>query len=349
VRYRLLEWLACPACRHENLELETVRTEELATYHASHGAAEREQPGLDHDRRKLVDIQEGALHCPQCQGVYPIVDGIPRMLLEGADTGPASGHRWTRFDGREPEYEKNFTDMVLPMTPRDYLGITVLDAGCGYGRTAFFAARYGAEVVALDLSPDAVASARDNCASMPRVHVVQGDLYDPPLKANGFDLVSCLGVLHHLERPREAFELLARRVRSGGSLQTWVYGPRAGTVAAATRALRGAATTMDDETLHGVSRGISSALRLFSHTPTRLLHHTPVFKDLVTHLPAHDHHKWPFDVVVADVFDRLRVPVPHYMTGEELERWYADQGFADIQVSRRVRNTESFRGLGVRR
>jgi SAM-dependent methyltransferase len=349
VRYRMLEWLACPACRCEDLTLENTRTRELATYYASWGETEREVAGLDHAGRTLTDVTEGALHCTECSRVYPITDGIPRMVIEGTKTGPASGHKWTRFDGKEPEYEANFADMTHPLGPKAYLGLDVLDVGCGYGRTAFYAARYGAEVLAMDISPDAVASAAENCASMPRVHVVQGDLYNPPLRSEAFDLVSCLGVIHHLEKPKEAFDLLARLVRSGGRLQTWVYGPRGGTVAAAANALRGAAQTMDDDALHGLSKSIASGLRLFSHTPTRLLRHMPVMKQIVTHLPAHDHHKWPFEVVVADVYDRLRVPVTTWVTGEELERWYVDQGFADIQVSRRVRNAESFRGLGVRR
>ena len=46
----------------------------------------------------------------------------------------------------------------------------------------------------------------------------------------------------------------------------------------------------------------------------------------------------------------MRVTVrDRYFTGEELEVWYADAGYADIRVSRRVRNSESFRATGVRR
>ncbi|MFZ9888859.1 MAG: methyltransferase domain-containing protein, partial [Myxococcota bacterium] len=35
----------------------------------------------------------------------------------------------------------------------------MLDAGCGFGRHAFYAARWGAEVLAIDSSAEAVASA----------------------------------------------------------------------------------------------------------------------------------------------------------------------------------------------
>jgi len=106
---------------------------------------------------------------------------------------------------------------------------------------------------------------------------------------------------------------------------------------------------MSPDQLHGFSRAIASGLRLFSHTPYAVLRRVPVVKGVVSHLPVHDHYRWPFDVVVADVFDRLRVPVTGYFTGEEIERWYAEAGYADIQVSRRVRNNESFCSTGVRR
>ena len=106
---------------------------------------------------------------------------------------------------------------------------------------------------------------------------------------------------------------------------------------------------MSNEQLHAFSKGIARGLRVFSHTPYRVLQHTPILKSVVNHLPGHDHHKWPFDVVVADIYDRLRVPVVSYITGETLERWFVDEGYSDIRVKRRVRNSESFRGTGTRR
>ncbi len=69
VRYRMLEWLACPACRGEELTLETSQTREMGTYHASWVGTERETPGLDFDRRTLTDVVEGALHCTGCGGI----------------------------------------------------------------------------------------------------------------------------------------------------------------------------------------------------------------------------------------------------------------------------------------
>ena len=349
MKYRLLEWLACPQCRSERLLLDTVDATQHKTHRDAWEEDERDLPGLNHAQRELAEIVEGALHCQDCGSTYPIKDGVPRMLISSSEEGPSTAHRWTQFDGEVPEYEQNFRDMVEPLGSGDYLGKLVLDAGCGFGRHAFFAARYGAEVVALDSSLEAVAAAQANCGHLQRVHVVQGDLRNPPFRQDLFDAVFCFGVLHHLENARKAFGDLKPWVRPNGRLQVWVYGPRQGSIARVSKWLHGTASGMGDEQLHAFSRGIASGLRVFSHTPFRVLQHTPLLKTIVTHLPAHDHHKWPFEVVVADIYDRLRVPVTTYITGETLERWFADEGYSDIQVTRRVRNSESFRGTGLRR
>ncbi len=348
MKYRLLDWLACPACRCPDLALRADRVTTLDTWHGHWQPTEEGTSGLDLDARSLQEVLEGQLKCPSCGRSYPIRDGVPRMLLEDDDS-PASGHRWTRFDGSEPEFEQNFLDMIDPIEPKDFLGKLVLDAGCGFGRHSFFAARYGAEVVALDKAADAVGSARANTKKLHRVHVVQGDFSRPPLRSESFDLAMCMGVLHHLEAPRASFGSLQDLLDVSGRLLVWVYGPRHGTVRHVSKALRGTANSLDDEGLFRLSSSLASTLRAVSHTPYRLMRHVPLVGHVVTHLPAHDHHKWPFDVVVADIYDRLRVPVTQYVTGEELERWFAETGYADITVTRRVRNNESFRGTGVRR
>lgn len=339
MKHRLLDWLACPACRSESLRLERRRT----TLHRQWGE------GAEAGARDEIDVIEGALHCEDCGAVYPIREGIPRMLPEGADEGPDTAHRWTTFDATVPEWEESFLDYAWPLNARDFLGRLVLDAGCGYGRHAFYAGRYGADVVAIDASADAVAATARNCRNLARVHVVQGDIYRLPVRDGLFDLVYCFGVLHHLDDPRRAFDALGAAVRAGGRLALWVYGPRQGFTLHASNALRGLCSGLDPEQLYRLSQVIASGLRLFSHTPYRLLQQVPVARTVVSHLPVHDHHRWPYRVVVADIYDRLRIPVKHWFTGEQLETWLVDAGYADIQVSRRVANNETFRAQGVRR
>lgn len=342
MKRRLLDWLACPACGEPSLALDAVRVEPVAVY-AAHWEPDEVVPGLRDG--KIEEIVEGTLRCPACAARYPITDGIPRMMTPGSEAGVATGHKWTQFQRAVPEFEKNFLDIASPLTPGDFTGKLVLDAGCGFGRHALFAARYGAEVVAIDNSADAVASCKENVGGNVRAHVIQGDVERPPLRRGAFELVFSYGVLHHVRDAQAAFRTLGELVAPGGRLSIWVYGPRQGTMRVATGALRGAAAAMTADQLHQFSQGVAAGLRAFSHTPYRFLSPVPPFGWVLSHLPVHDHHRWPFDVVVADIYDRLRVPVTGYYTGEELERWYAEAGYADIRVSRRVANTESFLSL----
>lgn len=70
---------------------------------------------------------------------------------------------------------------LLAALPEDLAGARVLDAGCGAGQMAQALAARGAEVVAVDLSPQLieVAAARLPEALRPRVRFAAGDMTDP--------------------------------------------------------------------------------------------------------------------------------------------------------------------------
>lgn len=349
MKYRLLELLACPSCQGTDLDLHTTKTRSRAVLVGQMGPDDQDLPGVDLVNRTEQEVMEGSIHCAGCGAVYPIRGGIPRMLPSGVEAGPDSAHRLTEIDPLEPAWEENFLDLAEPLTPADFLGKLVLDAGCGFGRHAVLAARYGAEVVALDSSLDAVESTARNCERMSRVHVVQGDILRPPFRESSFNLAYAFGLLHHMDQPREAFLAMGNLVAPGGQVALWVYGARQGLTRHISNALRGMTTSLESAELMRLSTWIARGLRVFSHTPYRVLGSVPVAGPVVSHLPVHDHHQWPFEVVVADVYDRLRIPVRHWFTGEELEVWLMEAGYADIKVGRRVRNNETFRALGTRR
>ena len=303
--------------------------------------------GVRPDDNEEEDIQEGALHCRGCASIYAIREGIPRMVV--GELGESSQHRTTAFDIAAKEWEHNFLDLSAPLGQSDFLGKTVLDLGCGYGRHAYFAARFGAEVIAIDNSEDAVLSTKRNTEHMAHVHVIQADASRLPIRSQSMDRVYCYGVLHHVEDPMAILEMASDTIRPGGTLSVWAYGPRQGLTLIINNALRGATTSMSHEQLLKISHLIASSLRLFSHTPYRFFGKVPIARYIVRHLPVHDHHQWPFDVVIADIYDRLRIPVRHWFTKEELEKWYVDTGYSNIQVRRRVRNNETFCAIGMRR
>lgn len=90
----------------------------------------------------------------------------------------------------------------------------VLDAGCGMGYGSAELARGAASVVGVDISGDAVASARQHY-DLPRVTFLQGSCTALPFRAAAFDLVVAFEVIEHLGEWRD-FLTEARRVLAPG-------------------------------------------------------------------------------------------------------------------------------------
>ena len=89
--------------------------------------------------------------------------------------------------------------MLLDWLPDDLVGLRVLDAGCGTGALAVEAARRGAEVVAVDISPTLIELARERAPSKlrGRVEFHSGDMLEA---ASGeFDHVVAMDSLIHYD------------------------------------------------------------------------------------------------------------------------------------------------------
>ena len=98
--------------------------------------------------------------------------------------GPAGRLRWARR-------VKMLSGHLRP-------GMTVLELGCGTGYFTRELARSGAEVIAIDVSPELLNIARSNC-SAPNVRYEIQNAYDLSYNDSIFDSVIGSSVLHHLE------------------------------------------------------------------------------------------------------------------------------------------------------
>lgn len=107
---------------------------------------------------------------------------------------------------------------ILEWLPADLSGTRVLDAGCGTGALAVEAARRGADVVAIDLSPNLVALARERMPTFPgtgRIDFRSGDMLDAAL--GRFDYAVAMDSLIHYRAVdmADAVARLASRVDRG--------------------------------------------------------------------------------------------------------------------------------------
>jgi len=116
-------------------------------------------------------------------------------------------------------------ETLLGWLPADLTGRRILDAGCGTGALAHEAARRGAEVVAVDLSPTLVGLARERAGEVSggRVDFRVGDMLDPAL--GHFDHVVAMDSLIHYPAEELSRMVAALAARAEASL-LFTFAPR---------------------------------------------------------------------------------------------------------------------------
>jgi 2-polyprenyl-3-methyl-5-hydroxy-6-metoxy-1,4-benzoquinol methylase len=152
--------------------------------------------------------------------------GIP-PFVEDESYVSNFGFEWTKHAQTQLDRESNgcpetkFCDS-LEISPEKIYEKLVLDAGCGMGRFAEVASRYGARVVGVDLSR-AVESAHKNLGDRPNVQILQADLLQLPLRNGIFDFIHSIGVLHHTPNCEATFRKLVPLLKPGGRIVVWLY------------------------------------------------------------------------------------------------------------------------------
>lgn len=110
----------------------------------------------------------------------------------------------------------------------DRADIRILDAGCGSGVGTEYLVHLNpqAQVVGIDLSAGTLAVAQERCqrSGADRVEFHQLSLFDVDQLPGEFDLINCVGVLHHTADPIRGIQALARKLAPGGFLHIFVYG-----------------------------------------------------------------------------------------------------------------------------
>lgn len=170
--------------------------------------------------------QEASLRCGECGRVFPFLNGVVRFV--GAEKYASSfGFQWTKYARTQLDHdgchvsEDEFRERT-GFSPRELSGKLILDVGCGMGRFAEVASRWGGRVVGIDLS-NAVEAAAQNLVDRPTVTFFQADVFSMPFAAESFDYIYSLGVLHHTPDCEKAFKNLPPLLKPGGGIAIWLY------------------------------------------------------------------------------------------------------------------------------
>lgn len=178
-------------------------------------------------RSTIAEKDEGLI-CSSCGSRFMIRDGI--LDFSGLPATPETertvaqfGKSWKIFDHVAPYHEAQFLEWIAPLGKNDFAGSDVFEAGCGKGRHTVIVSSFGPRrLVCADLS-EAVFITGEKTKGDPRVTLLRTDLKKLPVADTAFNVVFCVGVLHHLDVPAEGLKELWRILKPGGKLLLWVY------------------------------------------------------------------------------------------------------------------------------
>ena len=202
---------------------------------------------LEVDDERDGDVLEGALRSSAQRSTgqrstgqrYRIHHGIPSFVddeVSDQQTVRSFAEKWDKHRYYREHTRRFYTEWYLQRFGfgsdeglRAFLADkrTILDAGTGAGRDAQnFADRCDGMVFGVDTAWHALDNAASLRAEAPHaraVELVHADLHRLPFPDGYFDFINCDQVIHHTPDPPRAFACLAKKLRRGGQITTYVY------------------------------------------------------------------------------------------------------------------------------
>lgn len=282
-------------------------------------------------RARLVE-DGGGYQCPSCGRSFANERGVARFV-QTDNYANSFGFQWQRY-ARTQLDDENCRESELDFqkktgfTPDQLRGKLVLDVGCGTGRYAEVATRWGARVVGIDLSAAAEVAARN--LHEREFMALQADVFAMPFALESFDYIYSIGVLHHTPDCESAVKALPAYLKPGGSLGVWLYSSynkwyRFSDI------YRKVTTRLSPQTLHSflkvavpVINGIDSGLRAFPVVGRPM---SGIVR-YVFPVNRNPQRSWR----VLDTFDWYSPKYQSKHTYEQVFQWFEDCGMEDLRV-----------------
>lgn len=271
------------------------------------------------------------LVCMACQRKYPALKGVLRFVDAEYYAG-SFGFQWhlfrqTQLDNETSHRSESDFRRRTGFEPENLAGKLVLDVGCGMGRFAEVATRWGARVVGVDLSL-AAEVAEENLKER-QAAFFQADVFKLPFAPESFDYIYSLGVLHHTPDCKAAFQSLPRFLKPGGRIAIWLYS-KYNNWYKMSDVYRKVTRRMPPKLLHKLCYGVIPLYgvhRVLKKVPLvgRLTSGALAYVIPMAHNPDP---KWR----VLDTFDWYSPWYQSKHTYEEVFRWFEESGLEDLRV-----------------
>jgi SAM-dependent methyltransferase len=277
-------------------------------------------------------LRDTGLQCRSCSAVFPITNGVLRFV-ETQGYAENFGFEWGKYARTQLDNEvstlseRQFIEST-GFSPEELKGKWILDIGCGMGRFAEVASRWGANVVGIDLSLAADVAAR-NLSSRDNVWICQASVLNLPFVEQSFDYIYSIGVLHHTPDCEQSFKCLPKLLKPGGSVAIWLYSAyvrwyRMSDV------YRRFTTKLSPKSLHALC--VATDPLYYMHRGLRFIPGIGSFLSgmLAYAVPMNDNPKREWRLL--DTFDWYSPVYQSKHTYEEVFRWFEDCGLQDLHV-----------------
>jgi SAM-dependent methyltransferase len=281
--------------------------------------------------RGQLDDKGSELVCFGCGRKYPRVNGVIRFV-DAQEYADSFGFQWhvharTQLDTKESNRSELAFRQRTGFSPEDLGGKLVLDVGCGMGRFADVATRWGARVVGIDLSLAAEVAARN--LARRQATIFQADVFQLPFAPESFDFIYSIGVLHHTPDCERAFKMLPGLLKPGGRIAIWLYS-RYNNWYKMSDIYRKLTRRMPPKLLHKLCYGVVPLYGIHQVLRKIPLVGRPASGALAYMVPMafHPDRTWR----ILDTFDWYSPRYQSKHTYEEVFRWFESSGLKDLRV-----------------
>lgn len=220
-----------------------------------------------------------------------------------------------------------FLEWIYPNTLDDFRGKEVLECGCGGGQHTSFSAPHAKAITAVDLNTTEIAIGRNKNAN--NVKFIEGDIAEIDI-GKQFDLVLCIGVIHHTDDPDRTVCNLKRHVKPGGKLVLWVYSEEGNFL------VKYILEPFRKSCLRKICRKklltMSKLITAIMYLPVFSLYLMPL-RSLPYYEYFENFRKLSFYRNSLNVFDKVNAPQVEFMSRERVERWLNDEEFDEVYIS----------------